>query len=150
MAIIFYKYPLEQTALLEKYFMPQNINDLDLEKIAKEVNTSKDRVFRWFQRKKYRKEGDPTLPKPPTNHPPKLHPEDLLNNSTKSILEQMEDEDVLQLGNDELNQIETKTPSRTCYRFSQEQKNKLIAFYNEDSSMPRGKKHMIAEVWFRI
>ena len=133
--------------------MPQNINDLDFAKIAKEVNTSKDRVFRWFQRKKYRKEGDPTLPKPPTNLSPKFHPEDILNNSTKSILEQMEDEDVLELGNDEPNQIENQsanTPSRTCYRFSEEQKEKLVAFYNEDSSMPRGKKHMIAEVCFRI
>ena len=139
---------LEQTAILESYSLPQNLNELDLEKIAKEVNTSKDRVFRWFQRKKYRKEGAPTNQNPAVQ----FHPEDMLNNSTKSILEQMEDEDVLQLGNGQATSINipsTETPPKkayTAYLFSQEQKEKLIEFYNEDSSMPRGKKHMIAEV----
>ena len=128
--------------------MPQNLSELDLDKISKEVNTSKDRVLRWFQRKKYRKE-EPL---------PKTSGESYLNLPVKSILEEMEDEDVLQLGNGQASQIQTQstdfeststngqTPSRKIYRFSPEQKEKLIEFYNADNTMPRGKKYMIAEV----
>ena len=128
--------------------MPQNLSELDLDKISKEVNTSKDRVFRWFQRKKYRKEESL----------PKTYLESNLNLPVKSILEEMEDEDVLQLGNGQASQIQTQstdfeptstngqTPARKIYRFSPEQKERLIQFYNEDSTMPRGKKYMIAEV----
>ena len=144
--------------------MPQNLNELDLDKISKEVNTSKDRVFRWFQRKKYRKEEVPPLSKTSVDQKPSLpfHLESSLNLPVKSILEEMEDEDVLQLGNGQDSQIRTQStdfeptsmngqaPPRKIYRFSPEQKEKLIEFYNQDSTFPRGKKYMIAEAGYQI
>ena len=144
--------------------MPQNLNELDLDKISKEVNTSKDRVFRWFQRKKYRKEEVPPSSKASADQKPSLpfHLGSSLNLPVKSILEEMEDEDVLQLGNGQDSQIENQStdfeptstngqaPPRKIYRFSPEQKEKLIEFYNQDSTFPRGKKYMIAEASFQI
>ena len=144
--------------------MTQNLNELDLDEISKKVNTSKDRVFRWFQRRKYRKEEVLPLPNSLTDQKPSLsfYSEGSPNVPVKSILEEMEDEDVLQLGNGQASQTQTQstdferpsidgqTPSRKIYRFSPEQKEKLVDFYNEDSAMPRGKKYMIAEAGFQI